>query len=130
MVKQSVWGARNLDTQAFSASGADVDGTQLAALDTLQHRLPGDAKRHGGFQHGQPAGRGVVDETGVQVVGDADAPGSARGDLFAGDEAVAQPAVHRGRGDAKDLGGFGHGDQLSFLRVGARLMAGDGPVGP
>jgi hypothetical protein len=26
MVKQSVWGAGHLDTQAFSAAGADVDG--------------------------------------------------------------------------------------------------------
>jgi RNA-directed DNA polymerase len=38
--KQSVWGAGHLDTQAFSAPGADVDGAELAALDTLQHRLP------------------------------------------------------------------------------------------
>jgi hypothetical protein len=47
---------------AFSASGADMDGVELAALDTLQHRLPGHAEGVRGFEHGQVAVRGVRDE--------------------------------------------------------------------
>jgi hypothetical protein len=40
-----------------------VDGTQLAALDTLQHGLPADAEGGGGDLHGDPAcGRIVGDE--------------------------------------------------------------------
>jgi|SRR5271166_2152670 len=50
------------DTQAFSASGADVDGAQLARLDTLHDGLAGNAVAEGGFQHGEPAVGSVVDE--------------------------------------------------------------------
>jgi hypothetical protein len=42
-----------------------MDGAELAALDTLQQRLAGDAVRHGGFEHGQPAFGGVIDEQGA-----------------------------------------------------------------
>ncbi|MGH2577749.1 MAG: reverse transcriptase domain-containing protein, partial [Actinomycetota bacterium] len=37
VVEEPGFGAIHLDSQAFSASGADVDGFELAALDTLQH---------------------------------------------------------------------------------------------
>ncbi len=116
------------DPQAFSASGADVDGFEFAALDTLQHGLAGHAEGVGGLEHGQPAGRGVVDEAVAQLVGEADAPRGAGGELFAGDEAVVDPAVHGGRGDAEDLGRFGHGDELAVGLLGGRLVAGDAPV--
>ena len=43
------------DTQAFSASGADVDGAQLARLDTLHDGLAGNAVA-------EPAVGSVVDE--------------------------------------------------------------------
>jgi RNA-directed DNA polymerase len=39
-VEQATVGLGDLDTQALSPAGADVDGAKLAALDTLQHRLP------------------------------------------------------------------------------------------
>jgi hypothetical protein len=39
-----------------------MDGVELAALDTLQHRLPGHAEGVRGFEHGQVAVRGVRDE--------------------------------------------------------------------
>jgi hypothetical protein len=38
-LEEAFLGCWQLDTQAFPASGPDVDGTQLAALDTLQHGL-------------------------------------------------------------------------------------------
>jgi hypothetical protein len=39
-VEQPTVGRWDLDTQALSSPGADVDRAELAALDTLQHRLP------------------------------------------------------------------------------------------
>ena len=51
---------QRLDTQAFPASGADVDAAEVAALDTLQHDLPGDAQGRGGDLDGDPAGGGIV----------------------------------------------------------------------
>ena len=60
------WG---LDTQAFPASGADVDGAEFAALDTLHDGLAGDAVGEGGLQHGEPAVGGVVGEQGADVGG-------------------------------------------------------------
>ena len=116
------WG---LDTQAFSASGADVNGLEFAALDTLHDGLAGDAVGEGGLQHGQPAVGGVVDEQGADVVGEADAPGRAGGELFAGDEAVGQPTVQGGGGESELFGGVGHGERFSFGRVVAGLVAGD-----
>src|SRR5215218_9454739 len=53
-VEQPTVGLGDLDAQALSSAGADVDGAQFAALDTLQHRLAGDPQRHGGLQHRQP----------------------------------------------------------------------------
>jgi hypothetical protein len=75
--KQAVLGGRWLDTQAFPASGADVDGAEFAAVDTLQQGLAGDAVGEGGLQHGQPAVGGVLDEQRAELVGEADAPGGA-----------------------------------------------------
>src|SRR6266581_3877535 len=43
------WG---FDTQAFPASGADVDGAELSVFDTLHDGLAGDAVGEGGLQHG------------------------------------------------------------------------------
>ena len=56
-----LWGG-DLDTQAFSASGAGEDGAELAALDFLQHGLAGDAEGSAGVVEGEPAVGGVVDE--------------------------------------------------------------------
>src|SRR5215203_6460885 len=83
-VEQAAVGLGDLDTQALSSPGADVDGAQLAALDTLQHRLPRDPQRHGGLQHRQPPFGGLLDEPAAQLVGDADPPRRTRCDLLAG----------------------------------------------
>ena len=56
-----LWGG-DLDTQAFSASGAGEHGAELAALDFLQHGLAGDAEGAAGVVEGEPAVGGVVDE--------------------------------------------------------------------
>src|SRR5829696_7096059 len=112
-VEQAAVGLGDLDTQALSSPGADVDGAQLAALDTLQHRLPRDPQRHGGLQHRQPPFGGLLDEPAAQLVGDADPPRRARGGLLTGDEPVGQPPVHRGGRHAQQLGGSGDGHQLA-----------------
>ena len=82
-----------MDAQTLSASGADVHGLEFAALDTLQQGLAGHAVGQGGFERGQPALGGVIDEQRADVVGEPDPPGCAGGELFAGDESVAEPAV-------------------------------------
>src|SRR5512133_712514 len=103
-LEQAVLGGWQLDTQAFPASGADVDGAQLAALDTLQHGLPGDAEGGGGDLDGDPAcGRVAGDEI-PDRGGEADLPGGAGGDLLGADESVVEPPVEGGGGDA-ELGG-------------------------
>ena len=56
-----LWGW-DLDTQAFSASGAGEDGAELAALDLVQNGLAGDAEGSAGVVEGEPAVGGVVDE--------------------------------------------------------------------
>ena len=56
--EQPVLGGWGFDTQAFPASGADVDGAEPPVLDTLHDGLAGDAVG----QHGQPAAGGVVHE--------------------------------------------------------------------
>src|SRR5829696_4709591 len=103
-VEQAAVGLGDLDTQALSSPGADVDGAQLAALDTLQHRLPRDPQRHGGLQHRQPPFGGLLDEP------------------------VGQPPVHRGGRHAQQLGRAGGGDQLALGRGGGWLLAADAPV--
>src|SRR6266545_679876 len=127
-VEQAAVRLGDLDTQAFSPAGADVDGAQLAALDTLQHRLPRDTQRHGGLQHRQPAFGGLLDEPAAQLVGDADPPGGTWGGLLAGDEPIGQPPVHRGGRHAQQLGRAGDGDQLALWWGGGWLVAADTPV--
>jgi hypothetical protein len=56
-----LWGG-DLDTQAFSASGAGEHGAELTALDFLQHGLAGDAEGSAGVVEGEPAVGCVVDE--------------------------------------------------------------------
>jgi len=125
VIKTVLPGRLGLDTQALSASGADVDGLQFAALDTLHDGLAGHTVGEGGLQHGEPAVGGVVDEQVEDVVGEPDPPGRAGGDLLAGDESVAEPAVQRRWRESELFGGVGHGEQFSFFRVGTGLVAGD-----
>ena len=112
-------------SQAFSASVADVEGLQLAALDTLQHGLARDAKGAHRVEDGRVAGWRVVDEQGAELVIDADRPGSAGGVLLAGDESGLQPAVDGGGGGAEFVGGLADGQQLAVGRFGRWLVCRD-----
>src|ERR1700722_3568011 len=91
-----------------------MDGAEFAALDTLQHGLPGDAEGRGGDLDGDPAGGGVVGDAVPDGFGEADAPGGAGGDLLAGDESVVEPPVEGGGGDAELGGGLVHAHHVSF----------------
>ena len=54
------WVGGSMDSQAFSASGADVDRFEFAALNTLHDGLAGHAVGEGGLQHCQPAVGGLA----------------------------------------------------------------------
>lgn len=54
-VEQGVLWGGDLDTQAFSASGAGEDRVELAALDLLQDGLAGDAEGAAGVVQREPA---------------------------------------------------------------------------
>ena len=78
----------HLDSEARLASSVDVDGAQLAALDTLQDGLAGDAQRLHRRAHRQPAGRRVLGEASAELVGQANLPGRAWRELLASQEAI------------------------------------------
>ena len=96
----------DLDSQAFSLPAANVERVELAALYTLQHRLPRHAQAQPRFEHRQVAGRSLFDEARAQLVGHADTPGGAGSELLADDDAGGEPAVQRGRRHPEDPGGF------------------------
>ena len=117
-VEQGAFGLWGQYSQAFSASVADVEGLQLAALDTLQHGLAADAEGAHRVDDRDVAGGCVFDEQGAELVVDADPPRSAWSVLFAGDESGLQPAVECGGGDAELVGGFADGEQFAVGRLG------------
>ena len=82
---------------AAAGTARPVDGGELAALDLVQHGLAGEPERGGGVGERQPPFGGVLADAGAQLGGDVDLPGRVAGDLLAGDEPFAQPAVD-GRG--------------------------------
>jgi hypothetical protein len=51
---------------------------KFAALDTLQHRLTGDAESQGRFEHRQMIWWGLVDKLRAEFVGDPNPPRRAR----------------------------------------------------
>ena len=117
-VKQSSLAVSGLDTEPFAASAGEVDGVELAALDLVQHGLAGDAEAGGGLAEGQPAVGCLGLEAGAELLVDADLPGRSRGELLAGDEAVAEPPVDGGAGDAELASGFGDADHGRILAAG------------
>src|ERR1035441_10469519 len=133
-VKESSLVVLGLDTEPFAASLGEVDGVELAALDLVQHGLAGDAEVGGGLAEGQPPVGGLGPEAVAELLVDADLPGCSRGELLAGDEAVAQPPVDGGAGDTEVASGFGDADHDRIVAAGCdifggRLVSGDAVVG-
>src|SRR5207245_280735 len=118
----------DLDTQAFAAPGCDVGGGELAALDLVQHGLAGDAEDPGGLVQWQPAVGDVGSDPAAQGLGDADLPGSAGGELLAGEEAVPQPPVDGGLVHAEDLRGLGNGGHDVIVPAAADICGRVGAV--
>ena len=83
-----------------------MEGLQFTALDTLQHRLAGNAEDPHRVDDRHIAGRGVFDEQRAELVVDADPPGGAGCVLLAADEPGLQPAKDGGGGDAELVGGL------------------------
>src|ERR1700674_4582529 len=94
---------RYLYSNAFGAPTTDVNGFEFAALYTLQDSLPRDAEQVHGLEHFHVTLRRIVDEERTHLLGHPDAPRCTGRDLFAGDEAIVEPAMQRGRCDTEDL---------------------------
>ena len=123
-VKESSLAVSGLDTEPFAASLGEVDGVELAALDLVQHGLAGDAEAGGGLAEGQPAVGCLGPDPVAEFLVDADLPGCSRGELLAGDEAVAEPPVDGGAGDAELVSGFGDADHGRILAAGCDICGG------
>src|SRR5580704_7292473 len=133
-VKESSLAVSDLDTQAFAASLGEVDGVELAVLDLVQHGLAGDAEVAGGLAEGQPAVGCLGPDAVAELLVDADLPGCSGGELLAGDEAVAEPPVDGGAGDAELPCGLADADHGCIIAAGGdifgrRLVSGDAVVG-
>jgi hypothetical protein len=83
------------DVNAFLRSAQDMHGFELAAFDTLQRSLARDAKPHHGLAYGQETVVSFTPEACLELVIHPNAPGSARRDLFAPNEAIIDVAVER-----------------------------------
>src|ERR1039457_833342 len=123
-VKESSLAVSGLDAEPFAASLGEVDGVEFAALDLVQHGLAGDAEAGGGLAEGQPAVGGLGPDAVAELLVDADVPGCSGGELLAGDEAVAEPPVDGGGGDAELASGFGDGDHDRILAAGSDISGG------
>src|SRR5437773_2890233 len=115
----------DLDSQAFTSPAADVDGSELAALATLQDRLPRHSEAQPRVEHRQIAWRSLFDEACPQLVGHANVPGGAGGWLFADDDPGGEPAMQRGRRHAENLGGLLDGQPLAVGALGGWLAPGN-----
>src|SRR4051794_22971133 len=105
-----------------------MDGVEFAALYTLQDGLARDAERVAWLRDGEPACGRLFDEASAELVIDADAPWGAGRVLFAGDEALADPAVHGRGNDTEQLGGLGDRDRLAVGLSGRCSVAGNAAV--
>lgn len=90
--------------------------------------MAADAQGEHGFKHRNVTRRSLIDETCAQLVSDANAPRGTGCELFAGDEAVAEPAMHGGGRDAENFCGTIDGDNLARQLRLARLEARNAPV--
>lgn len=124
-VEEGVFGLWDEYSWVFSASVAYVDGLQVAALDTLEHCLAGDAEDSHRVDDRDVAGGCVLDEHGAQLVVDANSPGGAGGVLLAADESGLRAAVQGGRCDAESVGGLTGGEQSLVGWLGRWLVGRD-----
>jgi hypothetical protein len=118
----------HFDAQSFLLATHDVHCLKLAALDTLQHSLAGDAKCAHCFTHRQKVVARFAREPSHKNIGQANAPWRARRQLLAADDAVVEQAVDGRRSDAKRDGSLPNGQQFAFGFFGCWLEARDTPM--
>lgn len=118
----------NLDAQAFAPSAANEDGVELAAFYTLQHGLAGHAEQSSRDLHCDVSVGAILDELATQCIGDSNAPGRAGCGLFAGDEAVVDPAMQGRRCCAENTGCLTNAEQFPVRALNWRYEAGNLPV--
>jgi hypothetical protein len=123
-----------LDAEALAASLVDEHGGELAALDLVQHRLPGQPEGVGGLVEGESAVGHLGADAVTQRLVDPDPPGCGGGELLSEDESLAQPPVDGVFADAELAGGFRDADHAGIVAAGTdsfrfgRLVGRD-PVG-
>src|SRR5712691_1623173 len=106
----------------------EVYRPQLAALDTLQHRLTRNAQCLHCGPHCEPAGWRLVSEECPQFFSEPDLPRSPRSELHARNEAILEPTV-QGRWRYTQLtGGIRHRHQLTIRWIGRRLVTWNVPI--
>ena len=118
------------DPQAFLLSSHDMDGIEFAALDTLQYGLAGDPEKAHCLVHREETLWRFIDKAVAQILRQANAPGSSRGQLLTADEAVIEPAVDGRGGGSKDRGRLFDSQQLALGEGSGRLEARDVPLPP
>src|SRR5271165_2262782 len=118
------------DPQAFLLSSHDMDGVEFAALDTLQYGLAGDPEKAHCLVHREVTLRRFIDKAGAQILAQANAPRSSRGQLLTADEAVIEPAVDGRGGSSEDRSRLFDSQQLAFRAARGRLEARDLPLPP
>src|ERR1700719_2768140 len=119
-----------LDPHPFFLSSQDMNGVELAALDTLQYGLAGDPEKAHCLVHREVTLRRFIDKAGAQILRQASAQGSSRGDLLTADEAVIEPAVDGRGGGSKDRGRLFDSQQLALGEGSGRLEARNVPLPP
>src|SRR5882757_8482303 len=107
-----------------------MDDFELAALDTLQHGLARNAEKPHCLVHGEGALRLLIDKASAQILGQANAPRSCRGQLLTADEAVIEPAMDGRGGDSEYRCRLFDRQQLALRDDRGRLEARDVPLPP
>jgi RNA-directed DNA polymerase len=121
-------GRRDLYSHAFSASAADMDGFEFAALYTVQDGLARHAEKVHGFEHCDISFWRFFNKARAQLVGETNAPRRAGGDLLAGDKTVIKPTMQGGRCEAEFARGLVDGQAWTVYGLFGRLEARDFPV--
>src|SRR5215471_964169 len=107
-----------------------MDGLKFATLDTLQHRLTRDAESADRLTYRQESFAGFTVESGLELVGEPDAPGRTGRDLLASDDAVVDETMNGRRCDTERGRGTFDGQQLTCSGVSIRDEARNLPVRP
>ncbi len=94
MIEEVGLRADDLEAQPFFASAPDMKSFDLAALDTLPHRLSRNSQQTHRLIHGEEVIWCFFSDAVAQVVCETNTPRSTRRQLFSGDDALVEPAMN------------------------------------